>query len=391
MRRIQLLVLTSLLVLLVITACAPKPAASPTVATPAPAVAPAPAAPAAQAPAKKSWEEEWEKLVAAAKQEGKVIIYTAGGQETRRVLGERFKERFGINTEWVGGRGPELSEKIMMERRARLHMADVLIGASQPALMTLKPAGALDPLEPVLILPEVTDPKGWFLGKFPWLDKDHYIVSFVAYPDTTCIFNTEQVKPEELRSFRDLLHPKWKRKMVMDDPTFPGMGGAFFIAVEKVMGLDYLRELAKQEPVLTRDRRQLVEWVAYGKYPLGLAPHTHPVAEFQMAGAPIEVGRPVEGGWLSSGSGLVSLLNKAPHPNASRVFINWILTKEAQLAHTKASLQASFRDDIPMDYLPAVRRRDPNVKYFILVTEEYCLNYDANMKKAQEIFGPLKK
>lgn len=336
------------------------------------------------------WEVKWEALLGIAKKEGKVIIYTAGGEDTRKALGEGFTRKFGIATEWVGGRGPELSEKIMMERRAGLHVVDVLIGASQPALMTLKPAGALTPLEKELILPEVINPKAWFLGEFPWLDKDHYIMSFMAYPDTSYVINTDFVKPGEAASFNDLLNPKWKGKLVMDDPTFPGSGGSLFIAVNKVMGPDYAKALAKQEPLLTRDRRLLIEWVARGKYSIGIAPHTPFIPEFQRAGVPLEIGRPKEGSYVASGIGVLSLINEAPHPNAARVFVNWVLTKEAQIAHAKETLQQSYRDDIPVDYLPPIRRRDPNMKYFPLVTEEYLQNYNDNLKKAQEIFGFLK-
>lgn len=341
--------------------------------------------------AKADWEMKWDKLVEAAKKEGKVIVYTAGAEDTRIAFGEGFKKKFGIDSEWVGGRGPELSEKIMMERRAGLRVVDVLIGASQPAVVTLKPAGALVRLEPELVLPEVTNPKAWLFGEFPWLDKDHYTMSFLAYPDTSFVINMDYVKLEEVASFKDLLNPKWKGKLVMDDPTLPGSGASFFIAVKRIMGLDYLRELAKQEPFLTRDRRLMIEWAARGKYPIGIAPHTPFIPEFQRAGIPLEIGRPKEGTYVSQGIGILSLLEGAPHPTAARVFANWILTKEAQTAHAKATLQQSFRDDISVDYLPPLRKRDPNSKYFALVTEEYLLNYNDDLKKTQEIFGFLKK
>lgn len=339
---------------------------------------------------KAAWEIKWEKLVDAAKKEGRLIIYSGVGEESRTVLGEMFRAKFGINIEWVGGQGPELSTKIMMERRGGLRAVDVLIGASQPALITLKPTGALDPLEPELILPKIIDPKAWFLGQFPWLDRDHYIMSFLAYPDTGYIYNKDFVKPQELSSFRDLLDPKWKGKIVMFDPTFPGAGAALFIATNKIMGSDYMRELAKQEPLLTRDRRVQIEWIARGKYLVGVAPHTPFILEFQKAGVPIEIGRPAEGSYVSSGIGILSLLNEAPHPNAARVFANWLLTRETQAAHSRATQMQSFRDDIPVDYLEPPRRRDPNMKYFVLVTEEYLLNYNDYLAKSQEIFRLLK-
>ncbi|MDP2643734.1 MAG: extracellular solute-binding protein [Desulfobacterales bacterium] len=350
--------------------------------TPGPAEAAGPGAP---------WEAQWEKTVAAAKKEGKVVIYSSGGKETQTAFGDGLKKNFGIETDWVGGRGPALSEKIMRERSAGLHIADVVIGASQPALMTLKPAGALQKLEGELILPEVIDPKAWLYGEFPWLDKDRYILAFMAYPDTTYIMNTNMVPPSELTSFKDLLDPKWKGKIVMDDPTFPGSGGAFFIGISKIMGLDFMRQLVKQEPVLTRNRRLLVEWVARGKYAIGLAPHTPFLAGFQNAGAPLAIGRAKEGSYFNSGIGILSLMKEAPHPNAARVFANWILTKEAQIAHAKITQQQSYRDDIPIDYLAPIRRRDPDIKYTRLVTEEYLQNYRSNLKLSKEIFEPLKK
>lgn len=341
--------------------------------------------------AKADWEIKWDKWVEAAKKENRLVIYSSGGEDTRKAFGEGFKNRFGIESEWVGGRGPELSEKIMTERRAGLHIVDIVIGASQPLYVTLKPSGAVQKLEQELILPEVTDPKAWFLGEFPWLDKDHYIMSFMAYPDTTFIVNTDMAKAQEVSSFKNILNPKWKGKLVMDDPTFPGSGGAFFIGVAKIMGMDYMRELAKQEPLLTRDRRLLIEWVARGKYAIGIAPHTPFIPEFQRAGVPLEIGRPAEGSYFSSGIGILAMMSESPHPNAARVFVNWALSKEGQIAHAKETLQQSYRDDIPVDYLPPIRVRDPKMNYFPLVTEEYLQNYNDNIKKAQEIFGALNK
>lgn len=373
-----------LMVLLVLVACVPQ-------AAPAPVATPVAVAPLSQAPAKEGWEVEWDKVMEAAKKEGSVVFSSTAGAEVRAPVASAFKGKYGLRVESVGARGGEISEKLKAERRAGLHLVDVYIGGPTTVLTDLKPAGVLDPLEPALILPEVKDPKVWWRGQLPWGDKDHYLISFTQYPSSTYAINTELVRAEELKSYRDLLNPKWKGKMVMNDPTLPGAGNTWFARVGYIiMSLDFLRELAKQEPVILRDQRLQVEWLAHGKYAIAIAPDTTPMAYFGKAGAPVSYVTPVEGLVLAAGHGNVSLVNRAPHPNAAKVFINWLLSREGQEVWSRATLNPSVRLDVSSEHVEPEKRREPGVKYYVQDEEFYLANPE-QVKVAKEIFGHLLK
>ena len=81
----------------------------------------------------------------------------------------------------------------------------------------------LESFEPALVLPEVKDPKNWWGGHI-WVDNaKRYIYSSQAYQTENMWYNSDQVKPEEIRSFNDLLNPKWSGKIGYLDPRTPAL------------------------------------------------------------------------------------------------------------------------------------------------------------------------
>lgn len=390
------------ILLLLAFGCAPQTApVSPSPLLPKTAVAtpsqPAPGATAklpTQTPAKPAWQEQWDKMVAAAKNEGKVVLYSNAGSDVRLALGNVVKEKYGLGLEWVVGNGTELAQKTNQERRAGLYLSDMWMLGADIQVTQLKPEGILDPLRPALLLPEVVDTKLWYSGKLPFADKeDRYVLSSLLYPNSPVIINTDMVKVEDVKSYRNLLEPKWKGKIAIHDPTLPGTGGKWGLVmlVGNIVDVEYMRQLISQEPLVIRDQRQQVEWVARGKYPIAIGAKPDVVAEFQKSGAPIKWVTPVEGTDLTGGSGLISLINQAPHPNATRVFINWYLSKEGQTIYSKIKLAQSARIDVPVDHISPEMVRDPAAKYFSSDAEDFLLKGKDHYKLARELFGPLLK
>ncbi|MBI4334312.1 MAG: extracellular solute-binding protein [Chloroflexi bacterium] len=339
-----------------------------------------------------AWQIKWEKMVQRAKREGNVVVYGSPTGEIREALIRGFASKYEIPVEYMPTSAPQVAARLVAEKRAGLHIPDVIIGASVPAVTVFKPAGLLDRIEPVLILPEVIDPSGWMDNSFPWVDKDHYVVAPLAYAAPKIVVNPNMVKPEEIKSYRDLLEPKWKTNMVMHDPTIEGSGRAFVAAVAYyIMGVDYIRQLARQEPFLARDHRLLAEWVARGKYPVGIAVNNEPIEQMRSAGVSLPYIVPTEGTYLGSGSAFVLLPTNAPHPNASALFINWLLSREGQIAYTDAARLQSARVDIPTTNVDPLSMRKPGVKYVSTSTEEYLLRGPESIGLAKEIFGHLLK
>lgn len=342
-------------------------------------------------PSKDVEKKEWDTVIAEAKKEGTAVIYTGMGPEERQALGPSFKQKYDIDLEFVVGRGTELVAKLSAQRQAGLYLGDVYIGGLGTHVRDLRPKGFLDPIKELLLLPEVLSPKGWYGERVPYFDKDqYYSISMILSPGEFVVRNTDMVKPGEIKSFPDLLAPKWKGQMVMGDPTRPGQPLTFVQTIGWLMpelGLDYLRQLAKQDLQIIADDRLQVEWVARGKHPLVLAPRAQNLATFMKAGSSLQGIEMAEGAAVSGGGGGLSIFRNRPHPNATKLFVNWLLTKEGQTAFSKGSLAQSARVDVPTDFLDQTTVRKTGIKYISADSEEVQIQQTEVAKIAQEIFG----
>jgi ABC-type Fe3+ transport system substrate-binding protein len=129
--------------------------------------------------------------------------------------------------------------------------------------------------------------------------------------------------------------------------------------------------LSEKEVTLFRDARQSVDWLGHGKFPICFFCVSSQVGRAKKQGLPIQTFGPMkEGAALQSQSGSVGFMKDAPHPNAAKVFLNWLLSREGQLTMQKAYVKAgvgasnSFRVDIPKDMLPLNQRLNENYDYF---------------------------
>ncbi len=377
---------TIVLIFVLTLGCAPK--AAQTKESPPGSNIPAPPS----ASQKVGWEKEFEDTLVEAKKEGKVVVYQTAGPDLRDALAKAFFTKYGITVESLTGTGFQVSEKIIRERRAGLYLSDLYQGGVTTPTILLKPAGVLDPLEPTFIIPDVKDPeiikKIWWEGKLHWVDPDHKILSFMAFPIPWAVINTDLVKPDEISSYKDLLNPKWKGKIVLFDPTMTGPGGKLFSTSSRyIVGIDFWRDFAKQDPVILRDSRIVVEDVARGKYAFTLSPLTDVVEAFRREGAPLAYRMPIEGGSLTAGHGGIAIVNHPAHPNASRIFVNWLLSKEAVELFSKVYNVQSARDDISTDFLAPERKRLPDIKYVWPETEEFLKEEGQFYAQGREIFG----
>ena len=137
----------------------------------------------------------------------------------------KFKERYGIPIEFIAGRSSEITARVKTERGSGIYSVDVYLAGPDTTATTLYGEKLIDPLKPLLIMPEVIDGTKWKQGKIWFADPEERFVARAFSSVATLLFiNTDQVKPEELRAAKDLLNTKWRGKISTEDPTTTGSG-----------------------------------------------------------------------------------------------------------------------------------------------------------------------
>jgi iron(III) transport system substrate-binding protein len=327
---------------------------------------------AAAGEARQAWQQEWEKTVQLAKSEGQVTVYVHSTYAPVLSSGAFEKAFPGIKLTVVGGVENDLERRFSAERRAGKNLADVfMVGVLRS--YDFMQAKYLDPIKAILILPEVTDESKWWQGKHHYSDPERkYLFRYVASAQYGQIsYNSQLIQPKEFTSFWDFLSPKLKGKILSRDIRLPGTGGSairlFYYHPD--MGPEFVRKLfAETDITLFRDRRQGLDWLATGKFPICF--WCEGVDKANTQGLPVDTfGRMKEGAGLSAGQATLTYVNQAPHPNAAKVFINWFLSRDGQLNFQKALGKAdegspdSLRIDIAKDDVDPKSRRIDGVKY----------------------------
>ena len=303
-------------------------------------------------PSKAASSPEWDKLVDAARKEGKVTVSMPASAELKRQIEEQFKKRFGIEVEVFTARGSAGVRRMADEFKAGVRHFDLHIGGSSSIISGMLDEGILDPIDPWLVLPEVRDAKQWWGGHL-WVDTTkRFIYMFQAYLPESIWYNSELVKPSELRSLDDFLNPKWKGKIGFLDPRTPGGGDSNWSYFWQVKGEEYLKNLAAQDLFIGRDQRVLSESLAKGRVAIMIGNTYYSFMPFVKAGLPV---KPLptlkEGTFGTGGSGNLAIIKAPAHPNSTKVFVNWLLSRDGQEVFSRGLAQATRRLDVDTRWL----------------------------------------
>src|SRR5512145_584949 len=207
------------------------------------------------AEAKPAWQLEWEKTLAAAKKEGQVSVYISGYEE---VLPDFQKEYPEIKVLAVTGRGSQIGQRLIAERRGEKFLADVVSSGGVTTYQQLHVAKVFDPIKPALILPEVTDTSKWYQNRHHYADPEgQYIISYVGSATYGSVsYNTKLVDVKEFKSYWDFLNSKWKGKIIARDIRVPGpgSGNARLFYHHPDIGPSFIRKLfGEMDVTLFRD------------------------------------------------------------------------------------------------------------------------------------------
>jgi iron(III) transport system substrate-binding protein len=287
-------------------------------------------------------QADWDKVVAAAKTEGEVVVYTPNnGAPYFKQVTAAFMAKYGIKVSNFDARVPELNARIQAEQAAGRYLADVVQNGTQQIDFLSQSNGTYAPIGGGI-------PNAANLRQ--GLTADAVQVPCYVQPDGILV-NTDMVKPADMpKSWHDLLDPKFKGHIVMEDPRAGGNGGLVFSVFLHKFGRPFLEQLAPQIAAMDRDSRQSEQEVARSQYwiymPEVLANST------SLVGLPVKFVQPSEGSPYVEVS--CGMFKNAPHPNASRLFINFFLDAEQQLTYARNGMGPTVTG--VTDKLPAETR-----------------------------------
>src|SRR5215207_3781215 len=222
---------------------------------------------------KPAWQSSWEQTIAAAKKEGRLNFYV-GRYGSEPLLNEFRKEFPEIKIVTVNGAGNSLGTRIVTEIRAGHVVADLFSGGANTNYEVLYEGKALDSIKSLLVLPEVLDESKWYEGRIRFTDPEQrHVLVYIANPTSSGFYyNTTLVNPKEFKSYWDLVAPKWKGKIVSQDPLGTGLGASLqHYYYHPELGPEFLKKLfSEMQPTFGRDRRQITDWLAQGRFALCL-------------------------------------------------------------------------------------------------------------------------
>lgn len=165
------------------------------------------------------------------------------------------------------------------------------------------------------------------------------------------------------------------------DPRLPGFPSGLlqFSYYHPDLGAEFLRRLfGEMEITLTREARQLVDWLAVGRFAIGLAPPAGDLQAAMRQGLPLARFEPrafKEGIYMRATQGSLNIMNRTPHPQATKVFVNWLLSQEGQSHFQTLFLRIdsgfSLREDVPIDPAPQAHRPKPGEKFMPVYRAEF--------------------
>ncbi|MFB9951711.1 ABC transporter substrate-binding protein [Rhizobium puerariae] len=256
-------------------------------------------------------DAEWQKVIEAGKKEGTLVLYTAlVGQPSTKAIAAAFTKEYGINVEVLEARASEIRERVRVEQAAGRFAADVMFTSDGQTRLYVQEDKSVDPLP---VTPNAAKVKSQFK-----LDVPMAPVMTIPYG---IMVNTGLVKPaDEPKSWKDLADPKWQGKILADDPRAIGAGYLWFFSTYDKIGEDYVRKVATQKLVFTRDQRESQRRTARGEYSIYMPVILTDFSD--LKGLPVKFIVPEEGvGYVLYGN---VVLKNAPHPNAARLYVDFL-------------------------------------------------------------------
>lgn len=311
--------------------------------------------------------------VAKAKAEGLVVFYTSVDVAVASRLARDFQGKYGIKVQVERTGSERVFQRIGQEYGSNLHVVDVVNTSDAANFLTWKQQGWLAsvPLESVARYwpPAFRDPQFTYAT---W----RATLSPIAY-------NATLVKPADApKTWAALLQPQWKGKMVKAHPAYSGSEMTADYELVKAFGWEYLQKLAAQNIMQVQSSTEPPKVLARGERPVMAGGNEYVVFELQSQGSPIGLVYPPEGTPFESSPAAV--LKQAPHPNAARLFYDYLMSAETQQMLVTAGGLRSVRAGIKE---PAGRVPITRIRLFREDAKGVLATADELKKRYQQYFG----
>jgi iron(III) transport system substrate-binding protein len=295
-----------------------------------PSLGPAAAAPPAPQPVT-------QQLVDAATKEGKVVYYTAIDLKVAQDLAKTFEKKYpGISVQVERTGSERIYQRVAQERANKIFAVDVLDGSDQALFVTWKKEGILEPYIPAELMKWPADQR----------DPDGTYAS-VRYTLMPIGVNTDLVKPADMpKSFADILEPKWTGKIVKAHPSYSGGIVTSTFQTVKAIGWGYFEKLGKQKVLQVQSATEPPKKLALGERAISADGLEYVHILLKEKGAPIALVYPSEGTPFIPGCEAIA--KNAPHPNAAKLFMSYMVSLEAQQYLTDVAGLRSFHPDVKL-------------------------------------------
>jgi len=280
------------------------------------------------------WKAEWDRVVAAAKKEGKVVVCISPGATRREFLHTQWTKEFPeIEISISITRGTSFVPQVVTERAAGTFLWDVYSSGPNTGAESVR-AGILDPLLPELILPEVKDPEVWGGWDSAFYDRERKYVLGLFSDLQSPYYDAKKLSPEKAKrlGLKVLMEPELKGKITWYDPRVLGPGAPYLALIHTVLGDAALKRISvDQEPVFVSNLRDATDALARSKAVLVFAGNPDEgMRAYREAGMKFDIrplGNTPETAYLGTDGATIGVFNKRPHPNAARLFVNWVMSK----------------------------------------------------------------
>jgi iron(III) transport system substrate-binding protein len=280
--------------------------------------------------------------IAAAKKEGKVVLYTSAPVKAAEAVAKAFEKEYGIKVELFRTGGTEVLRRFMMEQQVGHKGADVLVSSDPGATIDLANKGSFIPFVPKdadKIREGLNDEKGRFIAQR---------VSIITNYARSDLYPLEKMP----QTWEDLLKPEFKGKLVMTDPSFSSLALVVAAMNVKNHGWEFYEGLRKNEILVVRGNQIALTMVKSGERPIAAGVDSQYANEARMAGFKIHSLPPKDGTFAIPS--ITAVVKDCAHPNAAKLLAEYTISKEAEMLWPKEGVYAARADLDPPEGAPRI-------------------------------------